>query len=155
MIFMKVTTGIDVKLRAFSPALNRAVKSAVLKWFNKVFPGHFKTSAYGKYRYQLRSRKYENRKMKVQKSRSPLVYSGYARKILNLHMRVTGTKGNVTGKFTTNQRIKYIWKHPKNHPDKIKELKTLTDQELDVMNLDIKVGTVRDMNMIKKRKTIK
>lgn len=155
MISLKVETGIDAKIRAFSPALNRATKKAVLKWYKDVFPDHFKTGMSRKYRYQPRKRRYKREKFRDKGSRTNLVYSGYARKILNLHMRVTGTKGNVTGRFTTNQTIKYIWKRPEGHPDMIKELKTVTDKETEVIGADVKKGTISEMDSVKKRKTIK
>ena len=155
MIFMKVTTGISKKVRAFSPSLNAATKDAVKKWHAEKFPEHFKTGASRKYGYQTRKRKYQNKKRRLKGSAPALVYSGYSRKILGLHIRVTGTKGNVTGKLTSNIRMKYFWIRKPGHPDKAAEMKMLTDKDIADITSDIKIGTVRRVELIKKRKTVK
>jgi hypothetical protein len=149
---MKVETRVNEKARSFSPALNAAVKDAVKKWHKEKFPGHFQTGASRKYGYQTRSGRYQNRKRKIKGSAPALVYSGYSRRILGLFMRVTGTKGNVTGRFTSNQRMKYFWMRKPGHPDKASEMKILTDKDVADMSLDIRIGTVSRMESIKARK---
>ena len=148
-------TGIDAKCRSFMPSLNDAVKESVKDWYDDVFPGHFSHGAARKYGYKPRARRYQWRKKKKMNSPPALVYSGYSKRVLNLYMRVTGTRGNVTGKFSSNPAMKYFWMRPEGHPNKPAEMKALTIREVENIKSDIKIRTAKKFDAVKRRKRYK
>lgn len=154
MIYMEIETGIAEKCRGFPRALNESVKAEVKNWHDTVFPGHFKAGAARKYGYKPRNRRYQRQK---QKKGSPpaLVFSGYSKKILNMHIRVTGTKGHVKGKFTSNAAMRYFWMRPKGHPNKPSEMKAMTNSEVKAFTQNTRTGTAKRIRAIRARKKIK
>lgn len=148
MIYMELNTKVGNKCRAFLPSLNEATKDSVRSWHRNVFPGHFEHGAWRKYGYKPRSVKHQKKKRKMG-SPPALVFSGHSKKILNMYMRVTGTKGNVKGKFTSNSTMRYFWMRPENHPNKPAEMKALTNEETQQFVRQIRTGTARRVKAVR------
>lgn len=62
--------------REVNVARRLAHEDALFHWHAKFKPRHFETSAYSRYHYQRRSRKYEEQKRRRHGHNRPLVFSG-------------------------------------------------------------------------------
>ncbi|MBN1126921.1 MAG: hypothetical protein JXA82_18105 [Sedimentisphaerales bacterium] len=131
MNFCKLTLATDLKgiQRRIPNLIDAQMKKAMHGWHQNILPKHFKHGAAQRYKYQPRTKRYQNRKRRMG-SPPALVYSGESKRQLSMPLRITG-KGIIKGRFQASNNIKYFWMRPKNHPNKPDEMKRLRKDEQD------------------------
>lgn len=88
----------------FREALAVAWVEAGRFWRERILPKHFTQGGAAEYRYQARSRKYEDRKARVMGHRDPMTWNGLLRKQVLRTVDLRATKGTgVSGKGSSVQ----------------------------------------------------
>lgn len=118
----------ETKIRA---SVRAALLHAAAEWHSKFLPEHFKFSAYSRYGYMPRDRKYEIRKARHLGHRKPLVYSGTTQQMAMSEVSFRST--SIAG-MQASQAVMavedYFFQRPRNSPiDKAEELTTINEQE--------------------------
>lgn len=114
--------------KRFEKAVREGFKAAVEYWQRTFGPRHFDPSAYSRYGYKHRTRKYTARKRKEKGHTVPLVWSGASRRIMKTRFaQPTVRKSQKTHQFTVrkNLGIRLYGRQG--------ELLTTTDEEIDAM----------------------
>jgi hypothetical protein len=78
-------------LKAVKEARRKGSSAVGLHWLQKMYDRHFTTQASGRYKYQSRTLKYQQRKRKALGHTNPLVYTGTAQKVLR-NAQIKGTE---------------------------------------------------------------
>ena len=147
---LQIENGPETTAANLNQSLTEALKTAVRSWHKVAAPLHFKTGAARKYGYKTRSRRYQ--KEKNRKGLGPLTYSGRAKRQLLQHIKPTGSKGLVKGKFVTDASIKYFWMTGGKHPNKGAELVATQRQEVKKLQQLIETQTSKNIAAVKGEK---
>lgn len=131
--------------RALSDMRKPVMTEVIANWRRTMLPVHFTERAKSLYGYATRTLGYTRRKRKELGHINPLVWSGTTRDDALLggyNIEVTNTTKNIQRTKLKFRVPRYMWVISRfgNNIDKISELLTTADSEIDLMHRNIKTG---------------
>ena len=151
---INITGGPKQMIKALPAVMKEALKAALLHWHAKQLPKHFEPGAAYRYRYQRRSDKYRNRKLRQFGHDRPLVYTG---NMMRQIMRIVSISGTSKVARAGLRGPHYLYAYQKSHgqADKAAEILRTTNAE----NRELAAATDRvieqRMNALKAKETIR
>jgi hypothetical protein len=130
LIDVKINEGPEGKTKRFLEACQIADEVVCRYWAENYLPVHFQRGAHAKYNYAPRTSKYLNRRDK--RGKPDLVYTGRSRDLLTNkgNARFKTSKGQSSFDPIVGGAIRYFWMTPTKQPNKPKEMKVVSADEL-------------------------
>ena len=144
----------DVTQKELRAALKPELEEVGKFWHDRLFPGHFRTGAAGKYKYAPRSFKHSERKRKRFGHSLPLVFTGDLREQVTRMAKISST---AKGARVTLVGPKYLYMYRKSYgqPDKAAELTAVTKLEVRAMARLLDRRLTKRLNEVKQSRTVK
>jgi len=125
-------------------AERQAFQAALVHWHAKMLPNHFKPNAKQVYRYEMRTRRYQERKQRVMGHNRYLVWTGESQRQAERKIVVRSTKKETTGRISVAKAFNFSGRA--GMPDMKGEVKKILKREKKVLFRLIHDEVVRRLN---------